>query len=149
VDKSNTNNNPEIKIKSSVNHIKTSTANAHQWEHNKKEKLHCQILHFRFPSLLFVTTYMKKNIAESDCGVACQRKINNVGKNMLGCFTAPQSCFTCCFVLSIKPEPETKMLLWPDKVLDTGASFTSTATADVNSGKKAVTLKTNLHLICQ
>lgn len=88
---------------------------------------------------------MKKNIAESDCGVACQRKINRVGNNMFGCFTAPHSCFTCCFELSIKPEPETKMLLRPD----TGTSFTSTATADVNNGKNAVTPKTNLHFICQ
>jgi hypothetical protein len=115
----------------------------------KIEKLHCQILHLRFPSFIILITYMKKNIAESDCGVACQRKINKVGKNMLGCFTAPQSCITCCFEISIKPEPDTKMLLWPDEGRDTGASFTSTATADVNSGKKAVTPKTNLHWICR
>jgi hypothetical protein len=38
--------------------------------------------------LIIVCTYVKKNMAESDCGVACHRKINKVGRNTLGCLTA-------------------------------------------------------------
>jgi hypothetical protein len=86
---------------------------------------------------------MKKNIAESDCGVACQRNINKVGNKMLGCFTEVQSCLTCCLELSINPEPERKVLCSPEGM---PCSFTRTATADVIRGKNAVTPKTNLHL---
>jgi hypothetical protein len=88
-------------------------------------------------------TYMKKNIAESDCGVACQRNMNKVGKKMLGCFTEAHSCLMCCLVLSMNPEPERKILCSAEA---TRCSFTSTATADVIRGRNAVMPKTNLHL---
>ena len=88
-------------------------------------------------------TYMKKNIAESDCGVACQRNINKVGKKILGCLTEVQSCLTCCLELSTNPEPESKIVHSPGGMR---CSFTRTATADVIRGKNAVTPKTNLRL---
>jgi hypothetical protein len=86
---------------------------------------------------------MKKNIAESDCGVACQRNINKVGKKMLGCFTETHSLLMCCLVLSTNPEPESKIFCSTEA---TRCSFTSTATADVISGRNAVMPKTNLRL---
>lgn len=38
--------------------------------------------------MIDMETYVKKNIAESDCGVACHKNINKVGKKMLGSLTA-------------------------------------------------------------
>ena len=88
-------------------------------------------------------TYMKKNMADSECGVACQRNINKVGKKMLGCFTEVHSCLMCCVEVSINPEPETDIACSPGVKR---CSFTRTATADVIKGKNAVTPKTNLRL---
>lgn len=82
-------------------------------------------------------------MAESDCGVACQRNINKVGKKMLGCFTEVQSCLMCCLELSTNPEPENEIACSPEV---RRCSFTRTATADVIRGKNAVTPKTNLRL---
>jgi len=42
---------------------------------------------------------MKKNMAQSNCGVACQRNTNKVGRNMLACFTEFQICMIRCLEL--------------------------------------------------
>lgn len=83
---------------------------------------------------------MKKNIAESDCGVACHKKINKVGSRTLGCLTAPHNWVKLFFELSMKPLPKEAPLARPR----TGCSFTSTDTADVMSGSNDVAPKTNL-----
>ena len=83
-------------------------------------------------------------MAESDCGVACQRNMNKVGKKMFGCFTAVQICLICCLELSINPELGSEMERSSEHKR---CSFTRTATADVIRGKNAVTPKTNLHLV--
>ena len=87
---------------------------------------------------------MKKNMAESDCGVACQRNMNKVGRSMLGCFTEFQICMMRCLELSINFEPETESET-EHSSKGKRSSFTRTATVDVISGKSAVTPKTNLH----
>ena len=89
--------------------------------------------------------YVKKNMAESDCGVACHKNINNVGKKMSGCLTAVHNCKICCLELSIKPEPEIVALCPLEG--NTACSLTRTATAEVIKGRKAVTPKTNLQFI--
>ena len=86
---------------------------------------------------------MKKNMAESDCGVACQRNMNKVGWKILGCFTELQICIMCSLELSINPESEDEVAFSPK---GKRFSFTRTATVDVMRGKNAVTPKTNLHL---
>jgi hypothetical protein len=83
-------------------------------------------------------------MAESDCGVACQRNMNNVGRKMLGCFTEFQSCMMRSLEFSISSEPETESEI-ERSPKGNRSSFTRTATADVISGNKAVTPKTNLH----
>lgn len=82
-------------------------------------------------------------MAESEWGVACHKKINNVGKNTVGCLTAFHNWIKFCFQLSSKLGPA-KAKLVPFATPITGCSFTRTATADVSSGSKAVTPKTNL-----
>lgn len=80
-------------------------------------------------------------MAESDCGVACHRKINIVGRKTLGCLTAPHNSIMFSFELSRKLGPAK---ICPLAGLSTRCSFTRTATADVISGSNAVTPKTNL-----
>lgn len=83
-------------------------------------------------------------MAESDCGVACQRNMNNVGKKILGCFTEFQSCIMRSLEFSINSEPESGSEMERSSK-GNRSSFTRTATADVISGNKAVRPKTNLH----
>lgn len=63
---------------------------------------------------------------------------------MLGCFTEFQICMIRCLELSINSEPETESET-ERSPRGKRSSFTRTATVDVNSGKSAVTPKTNLH----
>lgn len=84
-------------------------------------------------------------MAESDCGVACHRKINRVGRNTLGCFTASHNCVTLFFELS-KTLVLFNRIFCPLAKLGVGCSFTRTETADVIKGSKAVNPKTNLHI---
>lgn len=88
-------------------------------------------------------TYTKKNIAESDCGVACHRKMNSVGRYTFGCLTAVHKLNMHRFEVSRKPKPLGRRLD-PFTGTQTGCSSTSTATADVIKGSKAVTPNTNL-----
>lgn len=81
-------------------------------------------------------------MAESDCGVACHRNMNKVGRRISRCLTAVHNCIIFCLEFSIKFEPESKGLCPPEE--GTLCSFTRTATADVIRGRKAVTPKTNL-----
>ena len=50
-------------------------------------------------------TYTKKNIAESDCGVACHRKRNSVGRYIFGCLIAVHILNMCCLEVSRKLKP--------------------------------------------
>lgn len=85
-------------------------------------------------------------MAESECGVACHKKINKVGSNTLGCFTALHNCIMLLFELAIKPVLVSDEILCPLVEPYTGCSFTRTATADVIKGSKAVNPKTNLQV---
>lgn len=82
-------------------------------------------------------------MAESECGVACHRKMNMVGRNTLGRFTASRNCVMLFFELSKKPVLSDKISC-PLAEATTCCSFTRTATADVIKGSKAVNPKTNL-----
>lgn len=62
---------------------------------------------------------------------------------MFGCLTASHNSLMLCFELSTKPGVA-KERFCPLASPSTGFSSTSTATADVIRGSKAVTPKTNL-----
>lgn len=74
-------------------------------------------------------------MADSEWGVACQRKINKVGRKTFGCLIACHNSRIPLLVASFKVE---------DKGPRERCSFTSTATADVNKGSSAERPKTNL-----
>lgn len=95
---------------------------------------------------------MKKNIAVSDVGVACQRKINIVGMNMFGSFTVAHRQIN--WLLDVSKNP--RRGLAPDNssasrstTVDARrrSSFTRIATTDVIKGKRAVIANTNLQKI--
>lgn len=46
---------------------------------------------------------MKKNMAVSDVGVACHKKMNAVGKNILGSFTVSHRKLNCDLDVSKNP----------------------------------------------
>lgn len=86
---------------------------------------------------------MKKNIAVSDVGVACHRKIKRVGQNILGSFTVCHRKPSCDFeelmnwaVLAATLGSSRRVLM--------GSSRTRPATAEVIRGSTAVTPNTNL-----
>lgn len=76
-------------------------------------------------------------MADSEWGVACQRKINKVGRNTFGCLIASHNSIIPLVAVSIEVE---------DKGPRARCSFTRTATADVSKGSNAERPKTNLQM---
>lgn len=81
-------------------------------------------------------------MADSECGVACHRKMNNVGKKMSGCLMAAHNWKILCLELFRKPELVLERLC--PLVAFEACSFTRIATPDVINGRKAVMPKTYL-----
>ena len=94
-------------------------------------------------------TYVKKNMAVSEVGVACHMNMKRVGHKILGSLTVSHRTTNCDFDCSINPAAAT--LVAPRGVIfgsscagREGSSWTRPATAEVINGKTAVTPNTNL-----